>query len=352
MEANSILPSNKVSKDISVIVPAHNAVDHLDECVMSILGQPCVGEVIVVDDGSTDATASVGEFLASKDNRIVFIHKENGGVSSARNVGLSCASLPFICFVDSDDVLPFGALGALRLAAENNRADMSYGLYGILKGNRVVDSHERFPGIADGPISVRDALSSLISCTSASISGSCWRILYRTAFLRDNSISFPEGIRMGEDLFFILDCYLAHPKICCTSEIVYLLRREGGSATQRYMPKLEQDMDVVNSKLLECCQKSRVPLDGFYECASNTAWYACGTLYKEGSPFGRTSRKCQIRRIMRKYSAEVKCLRLTGTMPKAKLFLLKIGRAFPFLLWIVLEVRNARFMGGRIVHGA
>lgn len=352
MEESSTCLSNKAPNDITVIVPAYNAADHLDECVTSILEQPWVGEVIIVDDGSTDATVSVAEHLANKDERVVFINKENGGVSSARNVGMSHASLSFTCFVDSDDILPSGALGALRLAAEDNRADMSYGLYGILRGNQAVDSHERLPGIADGPISVHDAILSLASCSPASISGSCWRILYRTSFLRDNSISFPEGIRMGEDLFFILDCYMAQPAICRTSKIVYLLRREGGSATQRYMPEFERDMDIVNSKLLECCQKSRVPLDGYYECVSNTAWYACGTLYKDGSPFGHTSRRYHIRRIMRKYSEEVKRLRLAGTMPKAKLFLLKIGRAFPFLLWMVLEIRNARFMGRRIVHVA
>ena len=89
---------------ISVIVPVYNVETLLPRCVDSILTQTyeCL-EVLLVDDGSTDASGEICEQFAKKDTRIRVIHKENGGLSSARNAGLDVASGDYIGFVDSDD---------------------------------------------------------------------------------------------------------------------------------------------------------------------------------------------------------------------------------------------------------
>ena len=89
---------------ISVIVPVYNVETYLARCVDSILNQSYANlEVILVDDGSKDASGSICEKYAEKDNRIRVIHKENGGLSSARNAGLDVACGEYITFVDSDD---------------------------------------------------------------------------------------------------------------------------------------------------------------------------------------------------------------------------------------------------------
>lgn len=93
-------------KKISVIVPVYNSIDCLERCVRSLCAQTYEKlEILLVDDGSTDGTDKLCERLAAEDTRILVCHKENGGASSARNVGLSMASGEYIGFVDSDDYI-------------------------------------------------------------------------------------------------------------------------------------------------------------------------------------------------------------------------------------------------------
>lgn len=93
-------------KKISVIVPVYNSIDCLERCVRSICAQtyPYL-EILLVDDGSTDGTGRLCERLAEEDTRIRVYHKENGGASSARNMGLNLASGEYLGFVDSDDYI-------------------------------------------------------------------------------------------------------------------------------------------------------------------------------------------------------------------------------------------------------
>ncbi len=91
---------------ISVIVPVYKVEDFLDECVESIVCQTYTNlEIILVDDGSTDSCPAKCDYWAQKDQRIVVLHKENGGLSSARNAGLEIATGEYIGFVDSDDYI-------------------------------------------------------------------------------------------------------------------------------------------------------------------------------------------------------------------------------------------------------
>lgn len=91
---------------ISIIVPVYNAEKYLNRCVDSILSQTFEDfEILLIDDGSKDKSGAICDEYAKKDNRVRVFHKENGGVSSARNVGLDEACGEWICFVDSDDFL-------------------------------------------------------------------------------------------------------------------------------------------------------------------------------------------------------------------------------------------------------
>lgn len=91
---------------ISVIVPVYNIIEYLPRCVHSITAQTYSNlEIILVDDGSTDGTGDLCDSLAKEDNRILVIHKENGGSSSARNAAIACAKGIYFGFVDSDDYI-------------------------------------------------------------------------------------------------------------------------------------------------------------------------------------------------------------------------------------------------------
>lgn len=93
-------------KKISVVVPIYNTEKYLKRCIDSILNQSYTDfEVLLINDGSTDKSAQICEEYALKDKRVKVINKQNGGLSSARNVGIDNAQYDYICFVDSDDWL-------------------------------------------------------------------------------------------------------------------------------------------------------------------------------------------------------------------------------------------------------
>lgn len=94
----------EVYAQISVIVPVYNAGQHLDRCIKSILCQSFVDfELLLIDDGSSDDSASICDNYASKDNRIRVFHQSNAGVSAARNLGLKEMCGKYLAFVDADD---------------------------------------------------------------------------------------------------------------------------------------------------------------------------------------------------------------------------------------------------------
>ena len=93
-----------MNKVVSVVVPIYNVENYLDKCVNSIVNQTYGElEIILVDDGSKDNSSKICDEWKEKDSRIKVIHKENGGLSSARNAGLEVATGEYIMFEDSDD---------------------------------------------------------------------------------------------------------------------------------------------------------------------------------------------------------------------------------------------------------
>ena len=116
---------------ISIIVPVYNVEKYLHRCVSSILQQTYSKfEVILVDDGSKDASGRICDVFASKDERVRVIHKENGGLSSARNAGLDIANGKYIGFVDSDDYIENDMYEIMYNALIKNNVDIAcVGIY-------------------------------------------------------------------------------------------------------------------------------------------------------------------------------------------------------------------------------
>ncbi|MCQ2286126.1 MAG: glycosyltransferase family 2 protein [Bacteroidales bacterium] len=108
---------------ISVIVPIYKVEPYLRQCLDSIVNQTYTNlEIILVDDGSTDGCPAICDEYAAKDNRIIVIHKENGGLSDARNAGLDICKGSFIFFIDSDDWIGTDTINALhKFLLENNQ---------------------------------------------------------------------------------------------------------------------------------------------------------------------------------------------------------------------------------------
>ena len=184
---------------ISIIIPIYNTEAYLPKCIDSILSQSFTDyEVLLIDDGSTDGSGQICDSYAKKDNRIRVFHKENGGVSSARNMGLDNAQGEWINFVDSDDWLEqdFFVIG------KNENVDLIYQHRFFSDGN--CDSIIR-PGIYRG----EDYLDFLTENSQTNLFYMCYSMLLKSDILTDNHIRFDENLRFGEDRIFIME-YLTH----------------------------------------------------------------------------------------------------------------------------------------------
>ena len=113
------------SDKVSIIVPVYNVEKYLDECMESILSQTYSNlEVILIDDGSTDSSGNVCDNYKALDNRIVVIHKPNGGLSSARNAGMDIATGDYLIFVDSDDIISLNMVSEMMKKADETGAQI------------------------------------------------------------------------------------------------------------------------------------------------------------------------------------------------------------------------------------
>ena len=112
--------------EVSVIIPVYNVENYVKKCIDSVINQTYTNiEIILVDDGSTDSCGSICKEYSLRDNRILVIHKKNGGLSEARNVGLSYAKGNYILFVDGDDYIEKNMIEKLYNTILSNDSDMA-----------------------------------------------------------------------------------------------------------------------------------------------------------------------------------------------------------------------------------
>ncbi|MDD6157385.1 MAG: glycosyltransferase [Lachnospiraceae bacterium] len=172
---------------LSVIIPVYKTEDSLEKCVKSIQASEYKNlEILLIDDGSPDQCPQLCNQLAKEDKRIRVIHKENGGVSSAKNCGLDIATGEYVAFCDSDDTVPANAYRLLVEKAVESDADLVMG--NICR--RIVDSGETRETKKD-----LNNLSNLIGGHTGNI--------YRRLFLNKHSIRI-SPYKMGEAFLFML----------------------------------------------------------------------------------------------------------------------------------------------------
>lgn len=179
--------------EICVIVPVYNAQSYLNRCVQSIQNQTFSNfQLLLIDDGSTDKSGEICDFLASNDKRIHVIHKENGGVASARNAGVTWAvresNCPWICFCDSDDWLHERCLEYLHQACVSTGASVSACTF---------SSVETYTKPADMTFACKMISPEDIMCDYPEISAMSGGKLFKKDLFE--GISYPEHLHIGED---------------------------------------------------------------------------------------------------------------------------------------------------------
>ena len=203
---------------VSVIVPAYQAEPYLAQCLDSILGQTYENlEILVVNDGSRDRTKEICDAYAQKDSRIKVFHKENGGVSSARNMALENASGAYVVFCDSDDTLRSAYVEHLLRLARDNDCQMSYCARAFWE-DRTSFETEAVPDLNPPRImGSRQAMENLLR--SRYIGGSPWCWLMERSLLE--GLSFDPKLHLDEDYTFILQVLSRAKQICIDKTVLY-----------------------------------------------------------------------------------------------------------------------------------
>lgn len=212
---------NADKQSISIIIPVYNVALYLRQCIESIISQEGNIEIILVDDGSTDECHAICDEYANEDGRIRVIHKQNGGVSSARNAGLDIAQGEWIWFIDGDDYIEQNSFEKIVNAINENQVSdlvqmgMKY-LYEDKLSNNAVNN-------------VFDLNKN--SFFNKYISFHNHRILFRREIIEEHNLRFSKGLKVSEDQEF----QLKYMMLCkCPIQISlspYIYRQREGSVT-------------------------------------------------------------------------------------------------------------------------
>ena len=222
--------------EVSIIVPIYNIEQYVGKCIESILAQTYPDfELILVDDGSPDDCGRICDEYGERDERIKVIHKKNGGLTSARNAGLSEAEGEWIMHVDGDDWIEPDMLESLIGAAQVTGADLVFGdfmKYGPYAG------YFKLPTWSGDK---RESMSNYIAYMMTTIWGS---IAKRSLYI-DNSLKSPEGISYCEDFHLIVRlCHFAK-KVVNVHRPFYHYRYRPTSIMSNLNKKTEADEQWV-----------------------------------------------------------------------------------------------------------
>lgn len=284
---------------LSIIIPVYNVEKYLGECLNSILKQQHDGcEIILVDDGSTDSSGLLCDGYRTED--ITVIHKQNGGLSSARNAGLDVASGKYVAFLDSDDRLSDGSIPSILEWIDNNDADICF-------MDAIVfypDGRSRSLGDCIDQEEIRGKSKEevfLHLSTRPKYPGSACTKLYRLDFLAEHGLRFPNDKRLSEDLGYVLDCMLSAEKFDCLNIPYYEYRQNReGSITNRVDMKtfsgMQQFVEAAAAKL--CAGK--IPNDRICEYSMSFVAYEYSIMVWRYARLNAQDKKCA-KTVLKKY---------------------------------------------------
>lgn len=232
---------------ISIIIPVYNVNKYLVKCIESILAQSFQKfEIILIDDGSTDGSAEICDAYAAKYNNIKVIHKENGGVSSARNMGLDICEGKFITFIDSDDWIHIDYLQTLRNLILDNSADIAICEYLRVDNENIVDE-EISPNF--------ETLTKIDSFNKIYTEKYINMIVVHGKLYRKNifdNLRFPVG-KIHEDEYMIHKILFKAEKIIYTdSKLLYYRHTPNSIMTSKFDEKQLHFIEAIEDRLNFC----------------------------------------------------------------------------------------------------
>lgn len=232
---------------ISIIVPIYNAEKYLHYSLESILTQTFTDfELLLVDDGSNDKSMEICDEYAQADSRVKVLHKENGGVSTARNVGLSNANGEWVYFVDSDDIVLSDALDTFANLIEANTDFVMAGFYISDESGTKIKQPKVQKRCKLSPI---QALKEMYKPSDFSYQGYLWCKLFKRSLIQQANLRFYDAISFNEDRLFILEYLCYTNNISYTTKPVYNYIQRSNSAMgalkRGYNKKFATDFEAM-----------------------------------------------------------------------------------------------------------
>ncbi|MBB5333546.1 glycosyltransferase family 2 protein [Chryseobacterium koreense] len=291
--------------EVTVVIPVYNAEKYLDECVQSVLNQNFTDfEILLINDGSSDGSGIICENYASKDSRVKVFHKKNGGVSTARNMGIEYAKGKWITFIDADDYIQENYFEVLNLKNDTDWilldikrdvfSDMGVGMdfeNQVYEAAEFVNIYSLYPHFPE-------------ACAK----------FFKNSIVKKSNLRFNTDLKFGEDSLFNLQ-YLKFCQIISTTNISKYIYRNGGGGLSKLIQDIKNDTTLFQEieKELEkhqypvqfCQQTIRIPLTRYLK-----------VLYSDKS-ISPANRLLLLRRNVEKYYNV--CLTVF-TNPKIRLF--------------------------------
>ena len=227
---------------ISVIIPVYNAEKYLHRCIDSVLAQTYKDfELLLIDDGSKDSSGAICDEYAARDSRVKVFHKENGGVSSARNAGLAIASGDWIMHLDGDDWIAPDIQERLIRKGEDTGADIVMGDFLFAYSDR--DILYSLPDWDNNKTaSLNRYITSVWTCV--------WGGIHKRSLYEVYQLKSPQGVTYCEDFHLIVRlCYHAR-KVVNIRQPFYHYRQQEGSVMHNLNKRTERDEQWVYQDII------------------------------------------------------------------------------------------------------
>ena len=257
VELKNIEKKTTEAPKVSVIVPAYNSEKHISKCLFSLIKQTLDDiEIIIVNDGSTDDTSKVISLFEKSDSRIKVIHQENQKQGSARNRGFEIAKGEYIGFVDSDDWVDLDFFEKLYLSAKKYNSDISLGTNVRTGGNkknkkRLNITEEKFVTTIEEKFDIGKQAKN--PCPTNKI--------YKSSFLKNNNIKWPEGVYCEDKLYTLQAVYYANGIVSVPNVCYYYFRNPNSTVntkTQKHLKKLIEDKNNANRAVLSFLKEKNI----------------------------------------------------------------------------------------------
>lgn len=222
---------------VSIILPVYNVERYIRPCLDSVLEQSYKNiEIILVNDGSEDMSGSICDEYAQKDKRIKVIHKQNEGVSTARNIGIKNATGTYICFADSDDILQNDYVEYLLTMIIDNQVDIAVttSFFTTFGGKQIIND----------TIQIVNGEDAALKILYYHIPIGCYCKIFKQDLLKEKNIYFKTDVYIGEGFNFNIEAFMSANKVAIGYRKIYCYRRNNDNSAMTYFKLSKAEMAI------------------------------------------------------------------------------------------------------------